>query len=245
VQIYDCNGTLAQQWTYDPTSKALIYAKSPSMCLDARGGGTTAGTAVQIYDCNGTAAQQWTLLYSSDTISNDKSGLFLDAAGGGTANGTLVQLWTGSGSQGQLWSRTSTQGGAVHAVGAGKCLHLPSWNNGTQAVIYHCYDTPLQEWTYHRVAQTFTVNRPSGPKCLDAEALVSPSKAVIAVINDCTGAATQRWSLDYGKKTITNDASGESRLVLDTNGATADGTGLQLNPSVVDDTGQQWVWPLS
>ena len=29
VQIYDCNGTLAQQWTYDPTSRALIYAKSP------------------------------------------------------------------------------------------------------------------------------------------------------------------------------------------------------------------------
>ena len=248
VQIYNCNGGLAQQWTYDPTSKELMYVKSPSMCLEARGGGTTRGHGGADQHCNGTLAQKWTLSWNG-TITNDKSGLFLDAKGGGTVNGTLVQLWnatTGAQGQQQLWSQTSMRGGPVHAVGAGKCLAPLSWENGTQVVISQCYNTAWQMWTYHPVAQSFTVYSPSrwvsslsGSKCLEASGTAAHATVVI---NDCTGAASQQWSLDYLDKTITNIPSG---LVLHvTGGATADETGVELMPYVQTDTAQQWVWSL-
>jgi hypothetical protein len=244
VQIYDCNATAAQQWTYKPTTKELVYAKAPTMCLDARSGGTAPGTAVQIYACNGTAAQQWTLHGDGSVISNDKSGLLLDVKDGKTADGTLVQLNSSNGGQGQLWSRTSSQGGTVYSVGGGKCLDLPSSNNGTQAVINVCSPQfAMQTWTYHPLAQTYTVAGTTGPKCLDAAAGGTTAGTAV-VINDCTGAASQRWSRDFSNATITNINSG---LVLDlTGGGILPGTPVQLSsPGNPIPNTQKWVWSLS
>jgi hypothetical protein len=248
VQIYDCKGNMAQQWAYDPTSRELIYAYAMAlgatqpMCLEARGGGTSAGTAVQINTCTGASEQRWTLHGEGSTISNDKSGLVLDVKGGNTGNGTLVQLYTSSDTGAQKWSRTSTRGGALQSVAAGKCLDLPAWSNDTPAVIRIC-NSPLsaaQTWTYHPLAQTFTVDSPSGPKCLDATSGLN--FGMLAVINDCTGAASQQWLLDYETKSITNVNTG---WVLDLNGGgTADGTLVGLMSYVDGDTAQQWVWSL-
>jgi hypothetical protein len=253
VQIYDCNGTTAQQWSYNPTTRALTFAVAPSLCLEAAGGGTTAGTAVQINTCTGATEQKWTLHGNGGTITNDKSGLLLQVVGTATANGTLLNLNTANGTANQLWSRTSSQGGAVHSVGAGKCLDLPvsTWTNGTQAVIRSCA-TPLsasQTWTYHQIAQTFTVNSPSGPKCLAAASTV-PTPGTAVVITDCTPAANQRWVRNFGTSTITNVATitdDDPGLVLDLTGAgTTDGTPVQLStPGNPIPNSQKWVWSLS
>ena len=245
VQIFDCHGNAAQQWTYDPNpmSKKLIYSKAPSMCLEARNGGTSPGTAVQINACTGGPEQRWTLLGDGGTISNDKSGLVMDVKGGNTGNNTLVQLYTSNGTQAQQWSRTSAQGGALYAVGAGKCLDLwslNSWANGMPVAIESCASplTATQTWIYHPIAQTFTITSPSGPKCLDAA-----GGGTAVVINDCTGAASQRWSRNFGNSTITNINSG---LVLDvTGGGTADGTPVQLSsPGTPVPNSEKWVWSL-
>ena len=54
VQIYTCNGTAAQQWTYVEAGSTLhVLGK----CLDITGGGTANGTKVQLWDCNNTGAQ--------------------------------------------------------------------------------------------------------------------------------------------------------------------------------------------
>jgi hypothetical protein len=57
VQLWDCNGTNAQQWTVgtDGTIRAL------GKCMDVAAAGTADGTKVQLWDCNGTGAQQWTV----------------------------------------------------------------------------------------------------------------------------------------------------------------------------------------
>jgi len=276
VQIYDCHGNAAQQWTYDPTSKELIYAYAMAlgapqpMCLEARGGGTTSGTAVQINTCAGALEQQWTLEPISfsinqgggGTIRNDKSGLVMDVKGGNTGNGTLVQLYTSKGSENQQWSRTSSQGGALHAIVAGKCLGLQGWvSNSSKAVIGSC-TSPMsapQTWTYHPITQTYTVNSPSGPMCLDAYGGGTTAGTAV-VINDCTpGAASQRWSHDFGSSTITNvnsvryaaDGTVLSSMVLDVPGGTADGSEVQLTELKFDNDGipiptpsQKWVWTL-
>ncbi|MGW1626884.1 ricin-type beta-trefoil lectin domain protein [Streptomyces sp. NPDC002172] len=99
VQLYDCNGTAAQQWTVgsDGTVRAL------GKCLDVTGGGTADGTAVQLYDCNGTAAQQWAVSSAHDIV-NPQANKCLDATGNNSANGTRLQIWTCSGGANQKWT---------------------------------------------------------------------------------------------------------------------------------------------
>jgi beta-glucanase (GH16 family) len=57
IQLYDCNGTGAQQWT----AQADGSLKNPASgrCLDSPSGATANGTRLQIWDCNGSAAQQF------------------------------------------------------------------------------------------------------------------------------------------------------------------------------------------
>ena len=64
VQLYDCNGTAAQNWTVgsDGTVRAL------GKCLDVASGGTADGTPVQLWDCNGTAAQKWVVTAARDIV---------------------------------------------------------------------------------------------------------------------------------------------------------------------------------
>ena len=59
VQIYDCNGTGAQQWQY--TSAHQLVNTQSNRCLDATGPSSADGTPLQIWDCTGGANQQWTI----------------------------------------------------------------------------------------------------------------------------------------------------------------------------------------
>jgi chitinase len=99
VQLYDCNGTGAQQWTVgtDGTVRAL------GKCMDVAAAGTTNGSQVQLYDCNGTGAQGWQHQANGELV-NPTSGKCLDATGPSSANGTRLQIWTCSDSANQQWS---------------------------------------------------------------------------------------------------------------------------------------------
>ena len=59
VQLYDCNGTAAQQWTHQSNGE-LVNAGS-GKCLDATGPSSADGTRLQIWTCADSANQQWTL----------------------------------------------------------------------------------------------------------------------------------------------------------------------------------------
>ncbi|MFJ2157843.1 ricin-type beta-trefoil lectin domain protein [Streptomyces sp. NPDC087856] len=99
VQLYDCNGSAAQQWTVgsDGTIRAL------GKCLDVASGGTADGTKVQLYDCNGSAAQKWALSSANDIV-NPQANKCLDVTGNTSANGTPLQIWTCSGGANQKWT---------------------------------------------------------------------------------------------------------------------------------------------
>jgi beta-glucanase (GH16 family) len=102
VQLYDCNGTSAQQWTVgsDQTLRAL------GKCMDLTAAGTANGTKVQLYDCNGTGAQKWQAGAGS-TLVNPASGRCLDATGPSSANGTRLQIWDCTGGANQKWTLPS------------------------------------------------------------------------------------------------------------------------------------------
>ncbi|MEU8236560.1 ricin-type beta-trefoil lectin domain protein [Actinoplanes sp. NPDC048967] len=100
LQIYDCNGSAAQQWTIsgDGTVRAL------GKCMDAAAAGTANATAIQLYTCNGTNAQRFTLGAGGDLV-NPAANRCVDVVNNGTANGSQLQLWDCAGTANQRWTR--------------------------------------------------------------------------------------------------------------------------------------------
>ncbi|WP_329084594.1 ricin-type beta-trefoil lectin domain protein [Streptosporangium sp. NBC_01469] len=100
IQLYDCNGSGAQQWTLgtDGTVRAL------GKCLDVTAASTANGAQIQLYDCNGTAAQRWTYNAATRDLVNPAANKCLDATGQSSANGTRLQIWTCTGTANQKWN---------------------------------------------------------------------------------------------------------------------------------------------
>ncbi|MFE6613643.1 ricin-type beta-trefoil lectin domain protein [Amycolatopsis sp. NPDC057786] len=98
VQLYDCNGSGAQQWSFqsDGTVRAL------GKCLDVTGMSTADGAPLQLWDCAGGPNQRWAANASRDLV-NSGSGKCLDATGNSSANGTRLQIWSCTGAANQKW----------------------------------------------------------------------------------------------------------------------------------------------
>ncbi len=113
--------------------------------------------------------------------------------------------------------------GALHAVGAGKCLDVPNSTTtaGTQTQIWDCDGATGQALTHTSSNQLTLYN---GADCLDANGQgASPGTKVI--IWPCNGQANQQWTLN-SDGTVTGAQSG---LCLDVTGAaTANGTPVEL-----------------
>ncbi|GHJ43918.1 hypothetical protein Cs7R123_12600 [Catellatospora sp. TT07R-123] len=100
IQIYTCNGTTAQQWTYVEAGTTLhVLGK----CADISGGGTANGTKIQLWDCNNTGAQVF--IHRADgSYYNPQSNRCLDDPAGSTTPGTQVQIWDCNGQSPQNWT---------------------------------------------------------------------------------------------------------------------------------------------
>ncbi|GAB1823459.1 family 16 glycosylhydrolase [Herbidospora sp. RD11066] len=101
LQMYDCNGTTAQQWSINSDGTVRAMGK----CMDAAAAGTANGTPIQLYTCNGTAAQRFTLSGAGDLV-NIAANRCVDIAGRNTANGAQLHLWDCTGASNQKWSRS-------------------------------------------------------------------------------------------------------------------------------------------
>ncbi|WP_327326280.1 ricin-type beta-trefoil lectin domain protein [Streptomyces sp. NBC_01210] len=99
VQLWDCNGSAAQQWTVraDGTVQAL------GTCLDVTAGSTANGAKVQLYGCNGSGAQQWRYEPSSGDLVNVPADKCLDVSDNSSANGARAQIWACTGAANQKW----------------------------------------------------------------------------------------------------------------------------------------------
>ncbi|MFB9907981.1 GH92 family glycosyl hydrolase [Allokutzneria oryzae] len=98
VQLWDCDGGTAQQWTFasDGTVRAL------GKCLDVSNSGTANGTKIQLWQCNGTSAQQWWPKADGGLVS-PMSGRCLDVPNSVVANGTQLQIFDCNGTGAQIW----------------------------------------------------------------------------------------------------------------------------------------------
>jgi hypothetical protein len=99
VQLYDCNGTNAQNWTVGNSDNSI---QALGKCMDVTAAGTANGAKIQLYDCNGTNAQKWTV--SGGALVNTGSGKCLDATNWSSANGNQLQIWSCTGGANQQWT---------------------------------------------------------------------------------------------------------------------------------------------
>ncbi|MEU9402507.1 ricin-type beta-trefoil lectin domain protein [Streptomyces sp. NPDC048242] len=100
VQLYDCNGSTAQQWTVATDGSVRALGK----CLDVTSASTANGAKVQLYDCNGTGAQQWSYNTSTGDVVNTAADKCLDVTDNSSANGARAQIWSCTGAANQKWT---------------------------------------------------------------------------------------------------------------------------------------------
>jgi poly(hydroxyalkanoate) depolymerase family esterase len=128
---------------------------------------------------------------------------------------------------------TQPTGGALHAVGAGKCLDS-STTAGTQVQIQDCNGGASQAWT-HTAANQLTVTNGGSTLCLDAYGN-GTTAGTKAVVWPCNGQANQQWQVN-ANGSVTGVQSG---LCLDVAGrATTSGSPVQLW-TCNGQTNQQW-----
>ncbi|MET8645678.1 ricin-type beta-trefoil lectin domain protein [Streptomyces sp. NPDC004675] len=99
VQLYDCNGTGAQNWTVRSDGSVQSLGK----CLDVMAASTANGAKVQLYDCNGTGAQQWSYNSATGDVVNVAANKCLDVTDNSSANGARAQIWSCTGAANQKW----------------------------------------------------------------------------------------------------------------------------------------------
>ncbi|GIE83829.1 glycoside hydrolase family 16 protein [Actinoplanes regularis] len=100
LQMYDCNGTNAQQWTFNSDGTLRAMGK----CMDPAGGALANGTPIQLVTCNGNPVQRFTLSGAGDLV-NLSANRCVDIKDNNAANGAQLQLWDCGGTPNQKWAR--------------------------------------------------------------------------------------------------------------------------------------------
>jgi Ricin-type beta-trefoil lectin domain/Glycosyl hydrolases family 16 len=210
IQMWDCNGTGAQQWTVSPDGSVRALGK----CLDVTFGGTANATPIQLWDCNATGAQTWRV-QTNGALLNPQSGRCLDDPNSNPANGTQLQIWDCNNTGAQQWHPPA---GPITGNG-GKCVDVNAANtaNGTHIQMWDCNATNAQQWT---VTGDGTL-RALG-KCLDVTS-GGTANATPIQLWDCNATGAQTWQTQPNG-TLLNPQSG--RCLDDPAGNTANGTQL-------------------
>jgi len=133
----------------DPGTWYEVVDTNSGLCVDARGWGTSNGTAVQQWSCgSGQYNQEWQFQPTGNgyyqLTNRNAPGEVWDVTGGqgATSNGTRIELWSATGGTNQQWLPTRLSNGAYSfsAKNSGKCLDVTnrSTSNGTQLQQWSC-----------------------------------------------------------------------------------------------------------
>jgi hypothetical protein len=109
VNLFTCNGTPAQQWHFDASSRTITAL---GKCLDVPYAQFSDGNHLWIWDCNGTDAQRFEVVagdlgYIIRPIA--ARNLCVDVSGGATDDWTPIQVYTCNGTAAQQWHAADQQ----------------------------------------------------------------------------------------------------------------------------------------
>ena len=100
VQMWTCNGSAAQRWTFVNGT----LQTSNNKCLDVAWGSTANGAVIQIVGCSGNPAQQFVLSAAGDLV-NPQANKCIDIKDWNGNDGAQLQLWDCAGTTNQKWRR--------------------------------------------------------------------------------------------------------------------------------------------
>ena len=238
ADIWTCNGSTAQHWTYVQDGTVRIHGK----CLAPPSANPANRAKVVLKPCTGARVQQWWLTYPRSlkaslgtipiTLRNPASGKCLSDPGWSKTNGTRVVVGTCNGWKNQAWVLPA---GPVSSQIPGRCMDDNGNHtaNGTKIDIWVCNGSAAQQWT---TAPDGTV-RVHG-RCLDVHGGGTSSGTHVDLWS-CNGSAAQQWHLvpGGGGVSLVNPAS--ALCLTDPGNATTRGTGLQI-AACSGATGQRW-----
>ncbi|WP_030434905.1 glycoside hydrolase family 27 protein [Actinoplanes subtropicus] len=199
----------------DVLAKPLANGDVSVALFNENSGTATITTTVGAIGKSGASSYTLTDLWSGATSTTTNT-ISASVPGHGT-----VMLRVAGGTTGGGGSAT----GAVHSVGAGKCLDVPnsSTTGGTQLDIHACSGAANQTFT-HTTGNQLSVYSGGSQMCLDANGKGTTAGTKV-IIWSCNGQTNQQW-LFNSNGTVTGAQSG---LCLDVAGAsTADGALVEL-----------------
>jgi streptogrisin C len=100
LNIWDCNGSPAQIWTFAADGTLRAFGK----CMDVAWGSRDNGAVIQLANCSGNPAQQFVLNGAGDLV-NPQSDKCVDVKDRNTDNGVRLQQWDCTGGANQKWRR--------------------------------------------------------------------------------------------------------------------------------------------
>ncbi|MEV6928140.1 lectin [Dactylosporangium sp. NPDC051485] len=217
VQLWSCNGSLAQAWT--PVNGTL---QAFGKCLDVSNSGTANGTLVQLWTCNGSGAQQWAYDGGTGALRNPQSGRCLDDPGSSTTDGTQLQIYDCNGTSAQHWTVPHAPTGQIGSAIAGKCADVngAATANGTKIQIWSCNTSAAQVWTLPGDGTLRALG-----KCMDVSNSGTANGSLVQLW-DCNSSGAQQWLYVAGTGALRNPQSG--RCLDVPKSSTTDGTQLQI-----------------
>jgi GH25 family lysozyme M1 (1,4-beta-N-acetylmuramidase) len=238
AEIWTCNGSAAQQWTYVQDGTLRIHAK----CLTVPSGATS-GSKVRLQACTDIGRQQWRLVYPQSanpdaggiatTLYNPASGMCMTDPGWSKTDGARVVVSPCNGRRNESWT---LPGGPAASGIPGECLDDSGdlATAGNKIDISSCDGTAAQQWT---VKPDGTV-RVHG-MCLDVS-MSGTATGSLVDLDSCNGSASQQWRLfrHGGGAQLVNAPS--NLCLADPGDAIADGTQLQILACTTGDPGMAW-----
>ena len=100
LQIWDCNNTGAQKWTWGSDNSLQALGK----CMDVAWGSTADGAVIQLANCSGNPAQKFVLSGAGDLV-NPQANKCVDVKDWNGNNGGRLILYTCTGGANQKWRR--------------------------------------------------------------------------------------------------------------------------------------------
>lgn len=233
VQLYDCNGNVAQNWTQQ--ANGTLVNPNSGLCLTAPGATPGNGTLLDIEACTGSTAQQFRLEYPYQPVAAP-GGKCLDVSGANSGgNGAAIDLWDCQREAAdQYWLHNAN--GSLTTIG--RCLDVPSGSAvaGTAVQLYDCNGNVAQVWVQQ---SNGSLLNPHSDLCLSDPGGTTANGTAL-VIDTCNGTANQKFVVASGQT-----VAGPGSTCLDADGNDQYGNwfgfGVFSRTCVPSEADQHWI----
>jgi len=204
LQVYDCNWSPAQQFTYNPSDSTIRPTKHSNMCLDGsipEGEVAKVGYSAILWECWGGDTQKWDIKADTKSVGTT----YIMPKNSGLCVGDKKKMYD-KGNPLTLTECTEDQvqtlpgffpGFSLHKSMTSMCIDIPSQDikNGAKMQIWDCNDSPAQKWYYWKTDGSIRPTK-NLDYCLDSGSKQQEGDPLL--LWKCNEKDWQKWTLPAG-----------------------------------------------